>query len=1254
MKLVALMRGRLGFRTVIGSRRAVAIAVVALAATIAFASQADAATFTVGSTADTGGCAKPPTGTTCTLRQLVNSVPAGSTISVPAGTYTLTAGELLIDQNLTITGAGARTTTVEQNPPAGTPVARVFDIQPDPASGVAPTVTISGLEILFGKTTSGSTNGNIGGNVLNEGTLTLSEDDIVLGETTGGEGAGVANVGGTLTITHSLLEDNLSFASSGSGGISGGIANVASGATTATVTVNNSTLAGNTAAAGAGGIGSRCVRCTSSAVTIVNSTIFNNDGGTATTNAGGLIAGTGSSISVENSIIASNTVGSGATASNCAGSITSLGHNIETSTDCGFKSTSDLQKTDPQFLFSGVTDLGGNTDTLPLSASSPAVDAIPTSAPNCTKTTDQRDISRPQGSSCDIGAYELIEPVEGAQFSEVVGSIDNTSATIDWGDGTAQSNGSVNPTTREVTGTHTYAEAGIYHGTLHWLNSDGNPSTRAFDVKVTDAALSATATPVSATQGTSFNGTVATFTDANPLSQASDFTATIAWGDGTAATAGTVATNAGGGFKVTGTHTYSKTGSFTTTITINDVGGSTASATGTATVSPPRPVVTSVSPSAGPTAGGTSVTITGTNLGIATAVKFGANAATVTTNTATQIVATNPAGSAGTVDVTVTTPGGTSATSANDHYTYTNGPSVAAISPTSGPTAGGTSVTITGANLASATAVKFGSNTATINSNTATQIVAVAPAGSAGAVDVTVTTAGGTSAASLADRYTYAGPPTVTGVSPTSGPTLGGTAVTITGTNLDNPSAVKFGATNAAVVTPISATQIIAVAPAGSAGAQDVRVTTPGGTSATSSADRFTFVPPPTVTGVSPSSGPAAGGTSVTITGTDFTGASAVHFGASQAASFSVVNTTQITATSPAGAGTADVTVTTPSGTSATGAADQFTYDAAKIPPPPSSPVVLTGAPSVHSSSAAALEGSVNPQGLATSAHYEYGLDSQFRASGPVYDQSTPSQSVGSDFSSHTVVASLSGLVPNALYHVRLVATNSAGTTFGPDATFTTKEDAPPPPPKLGGAFNVEPVKGLVFVEINGKFIPITEVRQIPNGAIINALHGTVALITAAGGSSTANVSQAVKTKSKKPKAKVTTQKGTFGGAVFKVTQDHSGLATLSLVEGANFAGAPTYASCQTHSVKATVAALSKKTLQLLKGSDNHGKFRTKGRYAAATVRGTVWSIADRCDGTLTHVTRGTVVVSDLVRHKSITVRAGHSYLALARPPKHK
>ncbi|MGZ4342274.1 MAG: beta strand repeat-containing protein [Solirubrobacteraceae bacterium] len=832
---------------------------------------------------------------------------------------------------------------------------------------------------------------------------------------------------------------------------------------------------------------------------------------------------------------------------------------------------------------------------------------------------------------------------------------------------------SVSPTSGPTTGGTTVTISGTGFTGATGVSFGGTAAT--FSVK-SSSQISATApagaagtvditvTTLGGTSATSTNDqytyvTPPTVTRVSPSSgpATGGTSVTIAGTDFTGATAVSFGGTAASTYTVTSATSITATspaasGAVDVTVTI-PAGGT--SATNPNDVFKYVPSVTSVSPASGPTAGGTSITINGTGFTGATAVSFGGTAATTyTVNSSSKITATAPAESAGTVDITVTTPGGTSSTGSGDRYTYANGPTVATISPSSGPTAGGTSVTITGANLANATTVKFGTSVATINSNTATQIVAIAPAGSAGAVDVTVTTAGGTSPSSAADRYTYGGQPTVSSVSPTSGPTLGGTVVTITGTNLANPSAVKFGGSSAAVVTPISPTQITAVSPAGTAGAQDVTVTTPGGTSATSSADRFTFVPPPAVTGVSPSSGPAAGGPSVTITGTDFTSASAVHFGATPAAGFSVDGPTQITATSPAGAGVADVTVTTPSGTSATSTADRFTYNPSNVTPPPSSPVVLTGAPSVHGSGGAALEGSVNPQGLPTTAHYEYGLDSKFRAAGPIYDQSTPSQNVGSDFSSHTVVGSLSGLVPNALYHVRLVTTNSAGTTFGPDATFTTKEDPPPPAPKLGGSFNAQPVNGLVLVEINGKFVPLTEVRQIPNGAIINALHGTLVLITSAGGNGPANVSQAARTKGKKPKVKVTTQKGTFGGAVFKVTQDHSGLATLSLVEGAAFAGAPTYARCQTHSGKATVAALSKKTLQLLHGSDNHGKFRTKGRYAAATVRGTVWSIADRCDGTLTHVTRGTVVVSDLVRRKTITVHAGHSYLALARPPKHK
>src|SRR5439155_10522794 len=142
--------------------------------------------------------------------------------------------------------------------------------------------------------------------------------------------------------------------------------------------------------------------------------------------------------------------------------------------------------------------------------------------------------------------------------------------------------------------------------------------------------------------------------------------------------------------------------------------------------------------------------------------------------------------------------------------------------------------------------------------------------------------------------------------------------------------AVDFGATPAASFTVNTPTQITAVSPAESAGTVDIRVTAVGGTSATGAGDQFTFVAPPAVTSVSPTSGPTAGGTTVTITGTGFTGATSVKFGSTDAASFTNdVNTPDqvITAVSPAElAGTVDITVTTPFGTSATSASDEFTF----------------------------------------------------------------------------------------------------------------------------------------------------------------------------------------------------------------------------------------------------------------------------------------------------------------------------------------
>ena len=172
-------------------------------------------------------------------------------------------------------------------------------------------------------------------------------------------------------------------------------------------------------------------------------------------------------------------------------------------------------------------------------------------------------------------------------------------------------------------------------------------------------------------------------------------------------------------------------------------------------------------------------------------------------------------------------------------------------------------------------------------------------------------------------------PPTVANVNPNTGPMQGGTSVTITGTNFSEVTAVRFGSNAAGSFIVNSTTQITATSPAG-IGTVDVTVTTPGGTSATSTADQFTYVPAPalapTVTNINPNTGPTSGGSSVTITGTNFSGATAVRFGSNAAGSFTVDGATQITATSPAGVGTVDVTVTTAGGTSAISSGDRFTY----------------------------------------------------------------------------------------------------------------------------------------------------------------------------------------------------------------------------------------------------------------------------------------------------------------------------------------
>jgi hypothetical protein len=307
-------------------------------------------------------------------------------------------------------------------------------------------------------------------------------------------------------------------------------------------------------------------------------------------------------------------------------------------------------------------------------------------------------------------------------------------------------------------------------------------------------------------------------------------------------------------------------------------------------------------------------------------------------------------------------------------------------------------------------------------------------------------------------------------------------------------------------------------------------------------------------------------------------------------------------------------------------------------------PTVLTSVPSGLASNRASFSGSVTPDGLPTTGHFEYGLDKRYftpGASGASYTNTTAAQTVGSDFSSHLVTAAVTGLVPNAIYHVRLVASNSAGTTFGPDRTFTTRRASPPPPPALGKTVNISPVAGVVLIKLKGQLVPLTQSRQVRTNTVIDALRGTLQLITAVGGHPATDAAA----KGKKHQGKVKTQAGRFGGAIFNVTQAHSGLATLSLAEGA-VKGGPSLAACKAHkTADVDATAASSRTLQLLHASAK-GKFSTKGRYSAATVRGTRWTIADRCDGTLTHDITDSVVVSDFVHHRTVVLHAGQSYLA--------
>ena len=205
-------------------------------------------------------------------------------------------------------------------------------------------------------------------------------------------------------------------------------------------------------------------------------------------------------------------------------------------------------------------------------------------------------------------------------------------------------------------------------------------------------------------------------------------------------------------------------------------------------------------------------------------------------------------------------------------------------------------------------------------------------------------------------------------------------------------------------------------------------------------------------------------------------------------------------------------------------------------------------------------------------------------------------------------------------------------------ADISGKKLADLPPPEVGEDVNVQAASGRVLVGIPSSaarsagarasqkgvtFVPLEVARQVPVGSFLDTRRGTLEMVSATG-------------------TRGRTQRGKFSSGLFQVLQARArsakGLTELRL-KGSSFS------RCRARRGRAGAAQLTVRRLR----ANARGRFRTRGRNSSATVRGTIWTTTDRCDGTLTTVKRGRVVVRDLRRRRNITLTAGKSYLARAR-----
>jgi hypothetical protein len=251
------------------------------------------------------------------------------------------------------------------------------------------------------------------------------------------------------------------------------------------------------------------------------------------------------------------------------------------------------------------------------------------------------------------------------------------------------------------------------------------------------------------------------------------------------------------------------------------------------------------------------------------------------------------------------------------------------------------------------------------------------------------------------------------------------------------------------------------------------------------------------------------------------------------------------------------------------------------------------------------------------------------------------------------VLSALPGLREGSSYHARLVARNDDGLSLGADVTFNAPAAIPAPtapaplpgngaagrdgadagpepelapyaPPELGESIAVAPQAGNVLVRLPGstRTVALRDAASIPVGSIVDTRRGTVTLRSEVPGAGT--------------------QSGTFRGGLFEVRQPAGARGMTELVLRGPM---PT---CTGGGARAAATTTRRRPPRALWGRDDHGRFRTRGSNSVATVRGTAWYVEDRCDGTLTRVSKGSVSVRDLRRERTVIVKAGKSYLAPA------